>query len=142
MRVLICSEHFPIARPTLQARLPHDEVLTCPADAVLAALPGVDVVIPAMARVDGAVMDAGHFRLIQQWGAGLEGVDLAAARARGVWVANVPSSATGNATAVAEAARQGAPHPADPYQADRAAGQRPAQRRAEHARPHAGLRLG
>jgi phosphoglycerate dehydrogenase-like enzyme len=104
MRVLICSELFPIARPMLQARLPHDEVLTCPGDAVLTALPGVDVVIPAMARVDGAAMDAGRFRLIQQWGAGLEGVDLAAARARGIWVANVPSGATGNATAVAELA--------------------------------------
>jgi phosphoglycerate dehydrogenase-like enzyme len=104
MRVLICSEYFPLARPTLQARLPRDEVLTCPAGAVVAALPGVDVVIPAMARVDAVTMDAGRFRLIQQWGAGLEGVDLAAAGARGIWVANVPSGATANAVAVAELA--------------------------------------
>lgn len=104
MRILFCSEAFPAARPLLQARLPGDEVRTCPDDAVVGALAGVDVVIPAMARIGADVMDAGPFRLIQQWGVGLEGVDLAAARARGIWVANVPSGDTGNAESVAELA--------------------------------------
>jgi phosphoglycerate dehydrogenase-like enzyme len=104
MRILFCSEAFPIARPLLVARLPEDEILTCSADAVQDALAGVDVVIPAMARIGAAEMDAGQFRLIQQWGVGLEGVDLAAARARGIWVANVPSGGTGNAESVAELA--------------------------------------
>ena len=110
MRILICSEAFPAARPLLQARLPDDEVVTCPADALTAVdrarevLAGVDVVIPTMARIDAAVMDAGSFRLIHQWGVGLEGVDLAAAHARGIAVANVPSGASGNAASVAELA--------------------------------------
>ncbi len=104
MRILFCSEGFPAAPRLLRARLPDDEVLTCAADAVRDALDGVDVVIPAMARIGADVMDAGRFRLIQQWGVGLEGVDLAAARARGIWVANVPSGGMGNAESVAELA--------------------------------------
>lgn len=102
MRVLFCGETFPAARPLLQARLPHDEILACPADRVREALDGVDVLIPLMARIDAPLLDAGRLRLIQQWGAGIEGVDLAAAAARGIWVANVPSAHTGNADAVAE----------------------------------------
>jgi phosphoglycerate dehydrogenase-like enzyme len=54
-----------------------------------------------MSRIDAALMDAGRFRLIQQWGTGLDGVDLEAARSRGIWVANVPASG-GNADSVAE----------------------------------------
>lgn len=61
------------------------------------------VLIPVMARVDGALMDRiGGLRLIQQWGAGLEGVDVAAASERGIAVANVPSADSSNAESVAE----------------------------------------
>lgn len=61
------------------------------------------VLIPTMARIDGALMDrVAGLRLIQQWGAGLEGVDLAAAAERRIAVANVPSAGTGNADSVAE----------------------------------------
>ncbi len=102
MRILFCSEAFPAARQLLQERLPADEVCACPAEAVLAAVREADVVIPTMTRIDARVMDAGRFRLIQQCGVGLEGVDLAAARARGIWVANVPSEQSGNAASVAE----------------------------------------
>nr|WP_282572337.1 NAD(P)-dependent oxidoreductase [Roseomonas acroporae] len=56
-----------------------------------------------MTRVDGALMDRiDGLRLIQQWGAGLEGVDIEAATARGIAVGNVPSTLTGNAESVAE----------------------------------------
>jgi phosphoglycerate dehydrogenase-like enzyme len=62
-----------------------------------------DVLIPAMSRIDGALMDRiPGLRLIQQWGAGLEGVDIPAATARRIAVANVPSAGTGNAESVAE----------------------------------------
>lgn len=61
------------------------------------------VLIPAMSRIDGQIMDRiTGLRLIQQWGAGLEGVDLSAAAERGIAVANVPSRGTGNAESVAE----------------------------------------
>jgi phosphoglycerate dehydrogenase-like enzyme len=39
---------------------------------------------------------------VQQFGVGLDGVDLEAATAAGVWVARVPSAGTGNAESVAE----------------------------------------
>jgi phosphoglycerate dehydrogenase-like enzyme len=61
------------------------------------------VLIPAMARIDGQIMDRiTGLRLIQQWGVGLEGVDLNAAAERRIAVANVPSAGTGNAESVAE----------------------------------------
>jgi len=61
-----------------------------------------EVLIPAMSRIDAPMMDRiGGLRLIHQWGAGLEGVDLEAATARRIAVANVPSSG-GNADSVAE----------------------------------------
>jgi phosphoglycerate dehydrogenase-like enzyme len=104
MRILFCGETFPAAPPLLQQRLQAcgaDEILVCPSAALHSALDGVDVVVPLMSCIDASLMDAGHFRLVQQWGAGLDGVDLEAARARGIWVANVPSSG-GNADSVAE----------------------------------------
>jgi phosphoglycerate dehydrogenase-like enzyme len=64
-------------------------------------LGGVDVIVPLMHRVDANVMDAGTFRLIQQWGSGLEVVDLQAAKARNIWVSSTPASG-GNAESVAE----------------------------------------
>lgn len=62
-----------------------------------------DVIIPAMARFDGGLMDRiAGLRLIHQWGAGLEGVDIPAASQRGIAVANVPTAGSGNAESVAE----------------------------------------
>jgi phosphoglycerate dehydrogenase-like enzyme len=62
-----------------------------------------DVLIPAMSRIDAELMDRIEgLRLIQQWGAGLEGVDIEAATRRRIAVANVPSAGTGNAESVAE----------------------------------------
>ena len=66
-------------------------------------LAGYDVLIPTMCRVDAALLaSADRLRLIQQMGTGLEGVDIAAAQARGIMVANVPSGVSGNADSVAE----------------------------------------
>jgi phosphoglycerate dehydrogenase-like enzyme len=110
MRILFCGDAFPAARPRLAQRVRHnedeqgeDDLVVCPADGIRAALDGVDIVIPLMCRIDAALMDAGRFRLIQQWGAGLEGIDLPAAKQRGIWVANVPASGN-NADSVAELA--------------------------------------
>ena len=44
-----------------------------------------------MSRIDATVMDhVAGLRLIQQWGVGLEGVDIVAATARGITVATSP----------------------------------------------------
>jgi len=66
-------------------------------------LAGYDVLIPTMGRISADLLaTADRLRLIQQCGAGLEGVDIAAAEARGIMVANVPTDVSGNADSVAE----------------------------------------
>lgn len=66
-------------------------------------LVGFDVVIPTMSRIDAELLQtADRLQLIQQIGAGLEGVDLDAARQQGIAVANVPTDVSGNADSVSE----------------------------------------
>lgn len=66
-------------------------------------LQGFDVLIPTMCPVtEDLLKQSDRLRLIQQCGAGLELVDLDAARKRNIWVANVPTSISGNADSVAE----------------------------------------
>jgi phosphoglycerate dehydrogenase-like enzyme len=103
MRILFCGDTFPAASQYLKRRLGsnEDEIVICPGNDIRTALDGVDVVVPLMSPIDAAVMDAGQFGLIQQWGAGLEGVDLMAAQQRGITVANVPATGN-NADSVAE----------------------------------------
>jgi phosphoglycerate dehydrogenase-like enzyme len=64
----------------------------------------VDVLSPLGSTIDGPLIDACGARFVQQFGVGVSGVDLGAARERGVPVANVPGGDSGNATAVAELA--------------------------------------
>ena len=98
MRIGFLGGGFPDAQRALADLLPGDELGSAEE------LGTVDVLVPAMRRVDGGVLDALRPRLVQQYGAGIEGVDLDAARERGVPVANIPSGATGNAAGVAEIA--------------------------------------
>ena len=103
MRILFCGDDFPAARSLLKERLPtgNDELLVCDGTSLRERLAAADIVIPMMTILDEALMEAGSFRLVQQWGSGLEGVDLDAARAHGIWVANVPALGS-NAESVAE----------------------------------------
>ncbi|MEN6620090.1 MAG: 2-hydroxyacid dehydrogenase, partial [Smithella sp.] len=58
---------------------------------------------PTMSIVDKEhLAEADRLRLIQQCGAGLEGVDIQAAQSMNIWVANVPADISGNADSVAE----------------------------------------
>jgi phosphoglycerate dehydrogenase-like enzyme len=59
----------------------------------------IDVVVPLWAELDAETIHAGRFGLIQQFGAGVENIDIAAASSAGVWVANMPGL---NAVEVAE----------------------------------------
>lgn len=66
-------------------------------------LKGFDVLIPTMSIVNQEhLADSDHLQLIQQCGAGLEGVDLLVAAEMGIRVANVPTDISGNADSVAE----------------------------------------
>jgi phosphoglycerate dehydrogenase-like enzyme len=59
----------------------------------------IDVVVPLWAELDAETIDAGQFGLIQQFGVGVENIDIVAATSAGVWVANMPGL---NAVDVAE----------------------------------------
>ena len=100
MRIIFCGRTFPASRFLLEERLPADEVRVWQDRNAFPPMSG-DVLIPMMFRIDATVMDAIRPRLIQQWGSGLEGVDLEAARKRGIPVASVPASGS-NADSVAE----------------------------------------
>jgi phosphoglycerate dehydrogenase-like enzyme len=103
VRILFCGDCFPASHSLLRERLRagEDEISVCNESNLRQELANADVVIPMMTTLDKDLMAAGKFRLVQQWGSGLEGVDLNAARVRGIWVANVPASGN-NADSVAE----------------------------------------
>ena len=61
--------------------------------------PPVDVVVPLWSPLPGRAIRAGSFGLVQQFGVGVDNVDLEAAADEGVWVANMPGL---NAVPVAE----------------------------------------
>jgi phosphoglycerate dehydrogenase-like enzyme len=104
VRVVFCGTGwFPIVEH-IRRRLPAHATIEIRdfsrplADAVSEA----DVVIPSNARLDDAAFrSAARLKLVQQTAVGVDGIDLDAARARGIPVCNSPAA---NAEAVAEAA--------------------------------------
>ena len=102
-RIVVAGTSFAAIRQYMFESLPDVELEMIDVEALRRDSFGAEVLIPAMSRVDGELMDRIHgLRLIQQWGAGLEGVDVAAATKRRIAVARVPSAGTGNAESVAE----------------------------------------
>jgi phosphoglycerate dehydrogenase-like enzyme len=108
MRIGLVGGGFPAVRRCLEAALAE---LAIPEltdteliDVPLGSPAAVDVLSPLGSTIDGGLIDACGARFVQQFGVGVSGVDLDAARARGVPVANVPGGDSGNATAVAELA--------------------------------------
>jgi len=100
--IVVAGTGFRAVRDFLQQVLPDVRCDMIDSAVLRTAGFDADVLIPAMARIDGTMMDRIRgLRLIHQWGAGLEGVDLAAATERRILVANVPSTG-GNADSVAE----------------------------------------
>lgn len=101
--VLFCSASFPRSRALLRERLagtPLRIVDVDPARPLEEQVGEAVALIPSMARITASVIAAApRLRLIVQFGAGLDGVDRAAAEARGIPVRNVPGA---NAQSVAE----------------------------------------
>jgi phosphoglycerate dehydrogenase-like enzyme len=106
VRALFGGERYTaeLAWADLAAVLPGWEIIACPPDQVSKHLDGVDAICPVGARIDAAVLEAGTFGLVHQFGVGLERVDVARATELGVLVARVPGDAGGNADSVAEIA--------------------------------------
>jgi phosphoglycerate dehydrogenase-like enzyme len=102
MTILLCGEGFPVARTRLAALLPGDEILAYPPEELTDHIADADVIVPLVTRVDEDLIRQGTFGLIQQYGVGLETVDIEAATRHGAWVARIPSEESGNAASVAE----------------------------------------
>jgi phosphoglycerate dehydrogenase-like enzyme len=82
---------FPAMIETVTRLLPEDQVRICLQNEVSLHAPWAEVLIPAMTRITAEIIQsAPDLKLIQQFGVGLEGVDIEAAAARGIPVANVP----------------------------------------------------
>lgn len=104
MRIYFCREGLSYIMAILQRELPEDEVLACAPDKVVEAAQHADVLIPTVSQVSAEALTSPRVKLVQQYGAGLDSVDISAATRSGVYVANVPSAGTGNAESVAELA--------------------------------------
>jgi phosphoglycerate dehydrogenase-like enzyme len=105
-RLLVCMERFTadLDWRDLARLLPEWDVVACPPGQVAGHLDDVAVVCPFGATIDRAVLDAGSFGLVHQFGVGLERVDVGRASELGVWVSRVPGDVSGNADGVAELA--------------------------------------
>lgn len=88
----------------LQGLLPDDELICCAPEDILQVGQDADVLIPAITPLGVAELSLPKLKLVQQFGAGLDAVDIPAASKHGVYVANVPAAGTGNAESVAEVA--------------------------------------
>ena len=104
MRIYFCRQGLTYICRILQQELPEDYILDCPPDTVPEAAQQADVLIPTVSPIGSAALRSPRLKLVQQYGAGLDSVDIPAATAAGVYVANVPTAGTGNAESVAELA--------------------------------------
>lgn len=103
MRVLMCSPDLAAITDVLREVLPDHEIVPTDADALAAEAPNAEVIIPARTPIDAkTIKSAGRLRLIQQFGIGVDHVDLEAASACGIPVANAPAGPSGIGKAVAE----------------------------------------
>ena len=101
MLIGTCGAEFPDVRAFLARALPEAEIVII--EHGTAPDLKVDVLVPGGGVVSAELMDATRPKLIQQFGVGLQGVDMDAAKERGIPVQNVPAAGSGNAVAVAEA---------------------------------------
>ena len=101
--IVICANGLEIVREELQTRLPQWEIVSAEGSALLEAARRATVLIPARGIVSRDVIDrAEKCRLVQQYGAGVDGVDQVAATEREIPVCRVPTSQSGSAEAIAQ----------------------------------------
>lgn len=102
MKILFCGRIFAQAPVFLAKALPDDEIVSSDTLDVTAQSVDADVLIPLMTQITRNIIEVSRARLIQQWGVGLEGVDIGYATEKGVRVCNVPGDVTLNADSTAE----------------------------------------
>ncbi len=102
MKILFCGTTFAESVQLLSKLLPEHKVMNCQHEDLPKESRDATVLIPLMTRVERSTMDSGTVGLVQQWGVGLEGVDIKAASEMGILVCNVPGDVTPNADSTAE----------------------------------------
>tara|TARA_B100000674_G_scaffold451356_1_gene422063 strand:- start:13489 stop:14463 length:975 start_codon:yes stop_codon:yes gene_type:complete len=104
MHIALCIRDYTKIRNILEDELPDDEIVEYSPSEVSSAATNADVLIPIVAPVTAKDLKGSKVKLIQQFGAGLDSVDIPAASDAKIFVSNVPSLGTGNAESVAELA--------------------------------------
>lgn len=105
MKILFSPKTFERLRHVIAPLFEGHEIDIADPTDVPACIAGVEVLITGPMDVDERLLEkASSLRLVQQWGVGVERIDLAACAAKGIAVCNVPSGGTGNAEGVAEIA--------------------------------------
>lgn len=102
MRILVCHKGYKRIIAILEELLPEDEIVECGRGKIAALAQEFDVLVPIVSPLPAEVYTSPRLKLIQQYGVGLDPVDIPAATRAGIPVANIPSGGTGNAESVAE----------------------------------------
>lgn len=103
IKVIIAGKHFIGSYNYLKAKLPKISLEMVGLEDLINKAKDAQIIIPAMAKIGEEIFkEASFLRLVQQWGAGLDGVDIKSATRYKVAVANVPTVGSGNAESVAE----------------------------------------
>ncbi|MEZ0123161.1 MAG: 2-hydroxyacid dehydrogenase [Candidatus Reddybacter sp.] len=104
MKIVLCRQGFSVIQKMLQGLLPDDEIVCCGPEEITSVGKDADVLIPAITPLGEVELSLPKLQLVQQFGAGLDAVDIPTASKNAVYVANVPAADTGNAESVAEVA--------------------------------------
>lgn len=106
MRILFAGKAFARVWERVESHFRGHEVRVADDDELRECLPWAEVLVVRPMKVDEELLShAGpELSMVQQWGTGIEGIDVEACTARGIPVCNVPSRGTGNAEGVAELA--------------------------------------
>jgi|LDZU01.1.fsa_nt_gi phosphoglycerate dehydrogenase-like enzyme len=102
-KTVIAGKGFPASSTFLKKQLPDIDLKAVDPKELFQEIKDANVLIPGMTKIESELLGkASSLMLIQQWGAGLEGVDIKSATKYKIPVANVPTEGTGNAESVAE----------------------------------------
>lgn len=106
MNILFVGATFIKMLPRLQEDLPGHQVQACSKEEMPGLIAGSEILVPPGIDVGEELMllAGPKLKLIQQWGVGVDDIDLEAAARAGIYVCNVPAAGTGNAESVAEMA--------------------------------------
>jgi len=105
MKVLFAGTAFERLKEKVLPVFGHLDVRIARDEELPDALPWAEVLVTGPREIDAELLRRGKsLKLIQEWGTGVEGIDLEACAKLGIKVCNVPSRGTGNAESVSEIA--------------------------------------